>query len=447
MGTGFNRIRVVPWRGQIKETCLRQANWGTFFNKFYLPPIDKINMATLNAICGKIAACLCQELMEEWRMDIDHRRELIQIRRKTAEESVGVIHDGVGDVEGLVKIEAEEDVGAGTGRAGYDGVMEAEWSAPTPAKRRGGIASSVKTARNRRSAVPRPFSSALSQLPSEGIKIEDDSLWSDIKLTAFAPLVSLPMLTMDEEIKIEDDTDVAFDGGVGGGRGGAKRGRGRPSKRGGRSATNLNGALLNDIPDVIGADNVDDDYGGDTEMPDEHDDNEGGVDYLISNVEEAPHTEAQIKKMSKKQLEKLKRLQQNERRRIQRKARREAARAKAKAIFEGEGVNVEGDVKPVVDLDEKGGDEAEVEEDEEEGGRSRRRRERKSYVSYVDSENEEDDAYFKEKLVKARHLKPYTPKNPIRKRKKKDEEEDFVPAGIKVRVFARRRYLVFYHYW
>ena len=66
----------------------------------------------LEGICAKISACLRRELREEWRMDVDRRRQLVQIRRKTvgevARDVIDIGDDALRDL--VVKRELNEEL-------------------------------------------------------------------------------------------------------------------------------------------------------------------------------------------------------------------------------------------------------------------------------------------------------------------------------------------------
>ena len=88
-------------------------------------------MTSLQTIATKIAACLCRELIDDWHMDVDARRQLVQIRRKQIDD---VAINGNGDYildQNGIKIEVDEEP-----RLVEDAVGISMWRGPSPAKRR-----------------------------------------------------------------------------------------------------------------------------------------------------------------------------------------------------------------------------------------------------------------------------------------------------------------------
>ena len=163
-------------------------------------------------------------------MDVDERLELVQICRKTSgdvlQECVNGFQDGIS--QDFVKVEPEnhadlaEDVAKGSlemwktpvavksSRKRVNAVngKVAVWDSPSPVKtpRTKSISEGLKTSSNAVSLSASLNRSSNSQRDCDisVIKVEDESLWNDVKLGGSRPVVSISLLDNDDDNALGD---------------------------------------------------------------------------------------------------------------------------------------------------------------------------------------------------------------------------------------------------
>ena len=370
-------------------------------------------MTSLQTIATKIAACLCRELIDDWHMDVDARRQLVQIRRKQIDD---VAINGNGDYildQNGIKIEVDEEP-----RLVDDAVGISMWRGPSPAKRR--VVGRGPNTGKRKGLTSSPYPSFFPGgaavpnhhlgMPDEAIKVEDDSVWSDVKLACSTPVVSIPLIKLDPDLLTKSN---------------GERGR-KELVQQSASAVNADGPLINDLGE-------DEDHHGfeeDGVGPEDH----GDLSAVGANVEAGDGGSLLPKRRKKKQILSAKRKRPT--------ATRTGERKSKPNLMKGYAEVVEDDVKPTVDHDENDVDEGVGEAVE--GAGVRRRRQARSRVSYAedggqdDPEDSDEEFWMKKDHANNKHLKDkvYDPKTPGAKRKykkkPKDEEEDFVPSELQV---------------